>query len=464
MNVLEALRDRGLFGGLPAFRDLATWEPWLAFLRAVYGLPLSAGDLETFRRHTGRSVVREGGYREAVCIVGRQSGKSRIAALVAGFEAVMASREADRTELYAVLVAQDHRAALRTLFRYATAPFETVPILVRSVQARTAGTLNLESGVVLTAYPCRPASVRGLRARVVVIDELAFFTGTDGNPTDREMLRAVRPCLATTGGRLLILSSPYGQTGALWDLHRQHFGRDDSPVLIWQASASEMNATLPSDYLERMREEDPEAYRSEVLGEFRSGLSTLFDAGVLEDATDAGRRESPPEPDERSYAAHFDASGGRADAAALAVGHREGDLVRVDLVRRWPAPHNPEAVIGEAADILGQYRVASVQIDRFGGDFPLRAFERHLVHAEVAASTTVQHYLGLLPLVNAGRVRLVDDPTLLRELRMLERRTGMAGRDRVDHRRGEHDDAAAAVAGVVSVLGAHDPGDLGITF
>jgi hypothetical protein len=30
-----------------------------------------------------------------------------------------------------------------------------------------------------------------------------------------------------------------------------------------------MNPNLPDDYIERMREDDPEAYRSEVLGEFR---------------------------------------------------------------------------------------------------------------------------------------------------------------------------------------------------
>jgi hypothetical protein len=72
-----------------------------------------------------------------------------------------------------------------------------------------------------------------VRAAIVCVDELGFFVSTDGRPTDREMLRAVRPALATTGGRLLVLSSPYGQTGALWDLHRQHYGREDSTTLVW---------------------------------------------------------------------------------------------------------------------------------------------------------------------------------------------------------------------------------------
>jgi hypothetical protein len=51
-----------------------------------------------------------------------------------------------------------------------------------------------------------------------VADELAFYRSTENIPVDVEMLRALRPCLATTGGKLIVLSSPYGSTGALYDL------------------------------------------------------------------------------------------------------------------------------------------------------------------------------------------------------------------------------------------------------
>jgi hypothetical protein len=116
---------------------------------------------------------------------------------------------------------------------------------------------------------------------VTVCDELAFFKSREGFPTDVEMLRALRATLATTGGKLIVLSSPYGQAGALWGLNRKHFGRDDSPVLVWQASAPEMNPTLPPDYLQRTEEDDPDAYRREVVGEFRAGVATFFDPDQL---------------------------------------------------------------------------------------------------------------------------------------------------------------------------------------
>ena len=155
--------------------------------------------------------------------------------------------------------------------------------------------MTLTSGVVVASYPCRPAAVRGLRACVVVIDELAFFVATDGRPTDREMLRVARGRVATTGGKVIVLSSPYAETGALWELHRRHYGREDSLTLIWQASAPDMNPTLGADYLDRMRDEDPDAFRSEVLGLFRAGISSLFDPEVLESAVDVGVRERMPE-------------------------------------------------------------------------------------------------------------------------------------------------------------------------
>ncbi len=59
----------------------------------------------------------------------------------------------------------------------------------------------------------------------------------------------------------------------------------------------------------------------------------------------------------------------------------------------------------------------------------------------------------MLATVNSGKAELLDIPEVLRQLRSLDRRHGSSGRDRVDHRAGEHDDAANAVAGVLSLLG-----------
>jgi hypothetical protein len=227
---------------------------------------------------------------------------------------------------------------------------DSVPLLRGTVVGRTADTLTLRSGIVLAAYPCRPPAIRGLRARIAVLDELGFYRNAEGNPQDVEMLRAVRPTLATTGGRLVILSSPAGQSGALWDLYRLHFARDEAPILVWRGSAPEMNPTLPADYLQRMEQDDPEGYRSEVLGEFRAGVSALFDPEMLEACVARGVRERPPE-DGVTYQAAADPSGGRRDAFTVAIGHQVGDRIVVDVVRDWAAPFNPSGVVAEASDL-----------------------------------------------------------------------------------------------------------------
>ena len=222
-------------------------------------------------------------------MVGVQSGKTSVAGTLAVHAAL--TGEAALTRSWSV---RTSRGALRALLRYAREPFESVPAFRAELVRETGDTLELRRGTSLSAYPCRPAALRGLRA------SSSRSTSWPSSPPPTAGRRTSRCCasraaaLATTGGKLIVLSSPYGQSGALWDLHRRHYGRDDSPTLVWQASAPAMNPTLSADYLQRMEQEDPEAYRSEVLGEFRAGISTFLDPDALADVVEAGVRERGP--------------------------------------------------------------------------------------------------------------------------------------------------------------------------
>jgi hypothetical protein len=60
-------------------------------------------------------------------------------------------------------------------------------------------------------------------------------------------------------------------------------------------------------------------------------------------------------------------------------------------------------------------------------------------------------YRDFLPLVNSGRVELLDVSRLVTQLTSLERRTGRGGRDTIDHAPGASDDVANAVAGVLAI-------------
>jgi hypothetical protein len=162
------------------------------------------------------------------------------------------------------------------------------------------------------------------------------------------------------------------------------------------------------------------------------------------------RRELLPQDGVR-YRAHVDPSGGGKDAFALAIGHRDHSRVIVDVVRAWHSK-NPEGTVAEAADLLRRYGVSSVRGDRYSAEWSREAFRKRGIAYEWSELDKSALFLELLPIVNSGTIELLDDDQLLRELRGLERRRGSSGRDRVDHRPGEHDDRANVVAGVAHAV------------
>ena len=64
-------------------------------------------------------------------------------------------------------------------------------------------------------------------------------------------------------------------------------------------------------------------------------------------------------------------------------------------------------------------------------------------------------YRDMLPLLNSGRVQLLDNRRLVNQLHGLERRTARGGRDSIDHSTGRHDDAANAAAGAIVLASAY---------
>jgi hypothetical protein len=126
--------------------------------------------------------------------------------------------------------------------------------------------------------------------------------------------------------------------------------------------------------------------------------------------------------------------------------------VIVDCLREVPAPFDPESVVDEFVQLLSRYGVRETNGDRYAAQWTATAFEkRGLVayrHCELPRSAL---YQNLLPSLNSRTVRLLDNPRCVNQIASLERRTTRGARDTIDHPRGQHDDAANAVAGLVYV-------------
>ena len=130
------------------------------------------------------------------------------------------------------------------------------PLIVK----RDTETIELSNRDVIEIATASFRSTRGYSYAAVLCGEVAFWRSdeTSLNP-DVEILRVLRPGLATIpGSMLLIASSPYSQRGELYNAYRRHFGRDDARVLVWKASTAEMNPSIDPRIIAEAYEDDPE--------------------------------------------------------------------------------------------------------------------------------------------------------------------------------------------------------------
>lgn len=436
-----------------AFRDLfdldtTTRAGVLMFFDALDGVPLDAHGAALFERFTGRPYIhRPQGYPQGVLQVGRQAGKSEGAAARLVYGAVGAVLAGKRGRVF-LGVAQDHRAGMRALLGHVKR-FADRPLVRPLVSKTTADAVEFEAGNVIYVYPCRPQAVRGLECDEVVLDEIAHYLSTEGYPRDLEMDRATAPTVANTAGKVLKLTSPHHAGGLLFDLHRRHFGNADSDVLYLVAPSTAFNRNLSEKFIAHLRDVDPESARAEIDAEFLSNVCTLFDPSALDAVVDGGVRQRPYQPG-LSYQAFCDAASGTGrDAFTAAVAHTDAEhravLDALLMIRR---PFSPESAVRQVTELLAEFHCADVYGDRYAPGFVTEAFNRHRIAYKPSDRDKSAIYLDLLPRVNAGAVRLLDNADLLRQLRGLERHRG-ATKDRVDHRRNAHDDAANSAAGAL---------------
>ena len=140
----------------------------------------------------------------------------------------------------------------------------------------------------------------------------------------------------------------------------------------------------------------------------------------------------------------------------MCVAHREGAKVIVDCIGERRAPFSPDSVVTEFAAVFKAYRVAKITGDRYAGEWPREAFRKQGITYEPAEMNRSELYLAFLPVLNSGRLDLLDNPRMVNQFVGLERRVARSGRDSVDHApgAGSHDDVSNAVAGAVSLASA----------
>jgi len=224
---------------------------------------------------------------------------------------------------------------------------------------------------------------------------------------------------------------------------------------VIQAPTTVMNPTIDQKIIERSRRDDATAAASEWDAEFRTDLSSLLDDATIDAAIVHGRpMDLPPDKDANRFA-FLDVSGGRSDASVICVGHKGGDGQFVlDAIRSRKAPHDPAEVLKEFVALAKEYGCRELTGDNYAGSWLSGAVQKLGMTYHRSRLNKSQLYLESVPVWMQGKVEIPNHPVLIRELRLLERRTSRSGKDSVDHPQGanSHDDHANALVGCMNLV------------
>lgn len=461
ITLSRAMSDQALFGR--TFKSLSFWT-WRVVAKMIDGLPLTEPlELELFQQCTGRSKLpnrdQRRRLRRLILLVGRRGGKDRFLSAVAVWRAALCAdwrKHISEGEQAVVLLLGADKKQAAILRRYCEGLLQA-PLLKREITRQTNEVVEFRNGATLEIATNDARLVRGRSAIAVLGSECCYWkTDVAASSSDEEVVSAAEPSLSMCpdGGILCLGSSVYRKRGYMYRKFRQLHGNDDSEDICWCAPSATMNPRLPVQVIDAALANDPAKAGAEFLGRWREDLSDFIPLDVIEACTDFGIRERPPQRD-FSYVAHADAAGGTGqDSFALAIAHSEGDgTVRLDLVREYRPRFVPATIIAELAPLLKSYRIYAVQGDSFSGGFHSSEWQRHNIQFTPCENTTSENYLAALPMLLAGRARLLDNPTLRTQLAGLERRAQVGTRETVSHAQvaSAHDDVATAAAGALAI-------------
>ena len=435
MNIVEAIKDKNLFK--PLFRDLTTWQPWIAALKAVFGLPMDDSEVSLYKTCTGREKSPQKPFKEVYLIVGRRGGKSFVSAVIACFLAIFKDYSAFLSpgERGTIMILAVDRKQARTLLRYVKAIL-SLDLLKPYVERETAETLDLSNRITIEVQTVSYRSVRGYTIVAAIFEESAFWRAEGANP-DAEIYTGIKPAMITIPDAMLIsISTPYSRQGLLYENYREYYGREDDEVLVWKAPSIVMNPTLSKKMISKEKSKDPSAARAEWDGEFREDIEAFLPLEVIERVIVPGRIELPYM-EKISYHAFTDPSGGGGDSFTLSIGHKEDGKVIQDVLKARKG--DPYQIVKEYGEVLKKYHVSEVTGDRYAGSWVSEAFQKEGIRYKVSELNKSEIYLEALPYLTSGMVELLDDRELVKELRLLERRRDLReryrGPSKIDGRR-----------------------------
>jgi len=205
-----------------------------------------------------------GDWRRALLNVTRQGGKSTVAALLGLYEALY------RPGSLTLIVSPSDRQS-GELFRKLVTLRDQLPDTFDLIED-TKRSMSVAGGGRVASLPGSEATIRGFSAATLIVED-------EASRVDDDLYLSVRPMLATTNGRLLLMSTPFGKRG--------HFYQ------AWTDGGGWTKVRVPATNIPRIApgflEEERAAmgdwwYRQEYLCDFVQADDAFFRDGEAESA------------------------------------------------------------------------------------------------------------------------------------------------------------------------------------
>lgn len=283
------------------------------------------------------------------------------------------------------------------------------------------------------------------------LDESAFFRDKSSKINDVDIYQAAS-ARVLPGGQTIVPSTPWAETGLLYDLFQANWGkRHDTALAVHAPTLLLYDSETNRRIVERERARDPDNARREYDAEFMtSGTSVFFEPSLL----DAATVEEPFAVEPGDIIAAGADFGFRSDSSSLMLVALRGETLHVfdarELRPEPGRPLKPSRTVAEFAQAIAG-RCGYVMADQHYRETIAEQLEAHNLTYTPAPIKPADTYVRARVLLREGRVRLhpvAGRDRLLRQMREVHGKPTSAGGMSIIHpswATGGHGDLCAAL-------------------
>jgi len=321
----------------------------------------------------------------------------------------------------------------------------------------------------------------------VIFDEAPRMNGADDAVVNLDDARKAVHGRLLPGAQALYIGSPWAPHGPVYDMVKEGWGNPTRTRVVLRGTGPMLNPVWwTPERCDALRNDNPGAYQTDVLGEFADPDGGLIAIDALKRSTRTLQGDLPYEL-RGQYTAAIDPSEGGANGNpwTLVIVKREERMkpaskpdgtplfnndatrtmrphkfYRVALVREWRGAR-PGQVLEEVARACRGYGLSKAVTDQYAGAANADLAAQHGLTLEIipwTAPRKVQAFTDMATHIESGDIELHADPQLQRDLASVRKRTTQQGVAIVLPQMGDgrHCDYAPALASAIENAGASE--------